>query len=407
MTIDYRARQKGRAIYLIAGQTGLHTLPHAKPASVRGGTLPSCLSALTDLDFLDPSNPFFVTDRALFSYGQFIGKKTPPGIFSRRPGVTILGDSGGFQLIEKPALWQGNATRADALAWLEANTDEAMTLDIPTRAIGNNPLFPDFNACLTTTLANNAYFHKHRSGSTPFLSVLQGRTRQEAIIWLDVVKARPFEGWAVGGTMRLDFLWLVELIIRLRGDGLLGQRNRLHVLGISTLTHAVLLSALQKSVAELPGEEAFQITFDTSNPSQLMSYGRLYGRPRITGDDFMLPAYDIPRSNNHSVGSTLGIPIKSSRISERVTIGDLCAVPSASRNSAWDSLATGIVTHHNLDAMLSAFDEANSIMELPSKFAANLAPIHIVKCYQALRAAFQHSDPLAHVWRQKAALAML
>src|SRR5206468_1546637 len=107
-------------------------------STIRGGDLPNGISSPADLDFLDPANPFFVTDRALFSYGQFIGRATPMGIFSKRSGVTILGDSGGFQLIEKPQLWKGDRTRAEALAWLEKHTNEAMTLDIPTRAIGAN-----------------------------------------------------------------------------------------------------------------------------------------------------------------------------------------------------------------------------------------------------------------------------
>lgn len=413
MNIDYRARQQGRAVYLIAGQNRSHTMPIKPSTTVRGGALPTGISSLTDLDFLDPANPFFVTDRALFSYGQFIGSSTPKGIFNRRPGVSILGDSGGFQLISNASLWQGNTTRANALAWLEANTDEAMTLDIPTRAIGNNPLFPDFNACLGTTLVNNQYFTKHRTGNTRFLSVLQGRDRNEAITWLDAVRVLPFEGWAVGGDMRLNFIWLIELLDRLRASGLTGKRNRLHVLGTSSLTQGVMLSAIQKSFAELPGEQDFQITFDTSNPSQVMAFGQMYGHPLITPDGHNAPGrfghttFKTPASADHSPGDTRSIPIKSSRISEHLTIGDLCAVPSPGRNSAWDAVAEAIVVNHNLNAMLAAFDEANSILEMPSSFAVQLAPSRIVTAYNVLRKAFSHNNPLGHVQRHKALFAAL
>ena len=408
MTIDYRARQQGRAVYLIAGQTDNHIMPHKPISKVRGGVLPSGISSPADLDFLDPANPFFVTDRALFSYGQFIRSSTPKGIFTPRPGVTILGDSGGFQLISNPALWQGNTTRINALEWLEANTNEAMTLDVPTRAIGNNPLFPDFNACLGTTLANNQFFNKHRTGNTRFLSVLQGRDRYEAITWLDTVRVLPFEGWAVGGDMRLDFLWLVELLTRLRALGLTGERNRLHVLGTSSLTQGVMLSAIQKSFAELPGEQDFQITFDTSNPSQVMVFGLMYGHPIITPDSgdtpgrFSHTTFKTPASADHSKNDPRSLPIKSSRISERLTIGDLCAEPAPGRNSAWDAIARSIVVNHNLDAMLSAFDEANSILEMPSAFAVQLAPSRIVTAYNVLRGAFRHKNPLGHVQRYRA-----
>jgi hypothetical protein len=414
MTFDYRARQHGRAIYLVAGQVGMHTLPRKPASAIRCGDLPAGLASPADLDFLDPSNPFFVTDRALFSYGQFIGRRTPSGIFDKRPGVTILGDSGGFQLIEKPTLWNGTATCAAALTWLEQHADEAMTLDIPTRAIGNNPLFPDFAICLTTTLANNAYFHANASGATRFLSVVQGRNRGEVLAWYDAVKVQPFDGgWALGGKTRDDFILLTELLHTIIRDGLLGSRNRLHVLGTSTLTQAVMLSALQRSVRDLPGQEEFQITFDTANPSLKMTFGQLVGHPLITRDtkerpgEFRDRIYKTPTHSDYSASDRRPLPIKCSRISERLTIGDLCAVPDIGKNSPWDDLARAIVTHHNVDATLRAFDEANSIMELPTTFAVQIAPVHVVRCYQALRTAFLHPNPVAHVRREARSFAML
>ncbi|WP_159826980.1 hypothetical protein, partial [Novosphingobium sp. TCA1] len=262
-------------------------------------------------------------------------------------------------------------------------------------------------------LTNNQYFTKHRTGDTRFLSVLQGRNWNEAITWLDTVRVLPFEGWAVGGDMRLNFLWLVELLTRLRAYGLTGERNRLHVLGTSSLTQGVMLSAIQKSFAELPGEQDFQITFDTSNPSQVMAFGQMYGRPRITPDSggkegaFVHTTYKTPTSADHSQNDQRSLPIKSSRISERLTIGDLCAHPSAGRNSAWDALAEAIVVNHNLDAMLSAFDEANSILEMPSHYAAQLAPSRIVTAYNVLRTAFRHNNPLGHVKRHAKLFASL
>lgn len=413
MTFDYRERQTDRATYLIAGQVAMHTLPLVPPNNVRSGALPSWLSSTADLDFLDPSNPFFITDRALFSYGQFIGRSTPRGIFDRRPGVTILGDSGGFQLIEKPELWKGDATRAAALAWLQGHADEAMTLDIPTRAIGLNPLFKSFGDCLKTTLDNNAYFHAHACGRTRFLGVLQGTTRTEGLAWYDAVKAQPFDGgWAIGGDMRVQFIYLTELFTRMLADGMLGRRNRVHVLGTSKLKEAVMLSAIQKAISELPGQQDFRITFDTSNPSQTTKFGKLYGHPSITPDrvqagEFAHRTYATPSHSDYSTADTRSLPIKSSRISEKLTIGDLCAAPAISRNSPWDRLAQGLVTHHNLDAMLRAFDEANSVMELPTQYSVKLAPVHVVQCYQALRTAFQHPDPVAHVKRKAKQFAML
>jgi hypothetical protein len=82
-------------------------------------------------------------------------------------------------------------------------------------------------------------------------------------------------------------------------------------------------------------------------------------------------------------------------------------VPDIGKNSPWDDLARAIVTHHNVDATLRAFDEANSIMELPTTFAVQIAPVHVVRCYQALRTAFLHPNPVAHVRREARSFAML
>ncbi|GGD86892.1 hypothetical protein GCM10011515_02970 [Tsuneonella deserti] len=414
MTFDYRARQHGRAIYLVAGQEGLHALPRKPASAIRGGELPAGLASPADLDFLDPANPFFVTDRALFSFGQFLGRKTPPGIFDKRPGITILGDSGGFQLIDKPALWNGEATCAEALAWLEKHADEAMTLDIPTGAIGCNPLFPDFASCLTTTMTNNAYFHANAAGQTRFLTVVQGRNRKEVLAWYDAVKTQPFDGgWALGGGTRSDYVLLTELLHAMIQDGLLGCRNRLHVLGTSTLTQSVMLSALQRSVRALPGQAEFQITFDTANPSLKMVFGQLVGHPLITPDasgrpgEFRDRTFKTPTHSDFSPDDRRALPIKCSRIAERLTIGDLCARPGIGKNSPWDDLARALVTHHNVDATLRAIDEANSIMELPTHLAVQVAPVHVVRSYQALLTAFRHSNPVAHVRREANSFAKL
>ncbi len=406
MQRNYCAAQAGRAIYLVAGQSAGHTIPHRAVSSFRAGELPTWLSSLADLDFLDPGNPFFHTDRALFSYGQFIDRPTPPGIFNRRRGqTTILGDSGGYQLIEKPKLWQGDKTRAEALNWLESNTDEAMTLDIPTRAIGRNSSFPDFETCLAVTLDNNAYFHAHKQGGTRFLSVLQGRDSNEARQWYEAVAADPFDGgWALGGTMRTDLIYLVGIIHRLRGDGLLGSRDRLHILGTSTLIMGVMLSALQKSVRKLAGQEEFQITFDTANPSHLGKYGRLYGDVNFTS--FTHLVVKPPTRNDYDEVSRLRWPVRNSRISELAVIGDLIR-SSIGRNAGTDALGNALIVHHNTDAMLHNFDLANSVLEMPSGYAANIAPPNIVRAYNHLLMAFvdhegnERGDPVAHMTRER------
>lgn len=409
MTRDYSSRGQNRARYLFAGQPSSHSTPYRSAASLRAAGLPTGLSSPADLDFMDPANPFFFTDRALHSAGQYIGRTAPLpiGTFTRRPGNTILFDSGGLQFGRNPTLWQGNASRDWALRFLEANADEAITLDVPTRVItpGTSP-FNSFAAALTTTLDNNRYFARHRTAPMRLLSVLQGETSDDALTWYGAVKAQPFEGWAFGGKLRTDYVHIVGMVLRLIAEGLLGrERNRLHFLGVSSLSHAVMLSALQIGLRAHLGDEALQITFDTSTPSQLTSNGQMFGYADLSPTSFTMSVFAPPSRHVHANWPS-PFPVKSSRISERVLLGHLCA-PAWTRQHGWDMLGVEIVNNHNAESLLRGIDDANSVMELPSAWAAAHAPTHIIRGYRALRTMFNYPDPLAHIRRYRADFAKL
>ena len=175
--------------------------------------------------------------------------------------------------------------RSWALGFLEAHADEAITLDVPTRVITPGvPPFGSFATALATTDANNRYFARHRSASVRFLSVLQGETSADAITWYDTLKGQPFEGWAFGGSLRVDYVHVVAMLCRLIADRLLTPaHNRLHFLGVGTLTHAVMLSAIQQALREHLCDDGLLITFDTSSPSHLAANGKIYeiGRAHV------------------------------------------------------------------------------------------------------------------------------
>ena len=409
MTRDYSSRGQNRARYLFAGQSSSHATPYRAAGGLRPNGLPPSLSSPLDLDFMDPANPFFFTDRALHSAGQYIGRTSPlaTGTFSRRPGNTILFDSGGLQFGRNPALWRGNASRDWALRFLEAHADEAITLDVPTRVITpGTPPFNSFAAALTTTLDNNRYFARHRVAPVRFLSVLQGETTTDALTWYDAVKAQPFEGWAFGGSLRKDYIHIVGMVLRLIADGLLGEeRNRLHFLGVSSLSHAVMLSALQIALRAHLADDAFQITFDTSTPSTLTSNGQMFGYADLSPTSFTMSVFAPPSGHVHADWSS-PFPVKSSRISEGLLVSDLC-FPAATRQHGWDMLGVEIVNNHNVESLLRGIDDANSVMELPSAWAMAHSPLHVIRAYRALRTMFSHADPLAHVRQYRTDFAKL
>ena len=409
MTRDYSSRGLNRARYLFAGQPPSHTTPYRAAANLRHTGLPVGLSSPSDLDFMDAENPFFFTDRALHSAGHYIGRTSPlsRGTFSRRAGNTILFDSGGLQFGRNPAHWQGDASRDWCLRFLEKHADEAITLDVPTRVItpGQAP-FDSFQTALAVTLDNNRYFARYRSEQVRFLTVLQGETPADALTWYQAIKTQPFEGWAFGGSMRTDYIHVAGMVLRLIADGLLGpERNRLHFLGVSSLSHAVMLSALQIALRSHLGDDELLITFDTSTPSTLVMTGQMFGYPQLAPSSFTMSIFAPPSGHVHA-GWTSPFPVKSSRVSEGLRISDLCS-PASTRQYGWDMLGMEIVTNHNAESLLRGIDEANSVMELPSAWAASHAPVHVIRAYRALKTMFEHADPLAHVRQYRADFAKL
>lgn len=409
MNRDYSSRGKNRARYLFAGQPSSHQMPYRPATELRPDGLPACLKGPADLDFMDTANPFFSTDRALHSSGHYIGRNAPLpfGTFTKRPGNTILFDSGGLQFGRNPAQWRDDGSRAWALGFLEAHADEAITLDVPTRVITPGQLpFDSFNAALMATLNNNSYFALHRSADIRFLSVLQGETSADAQAWYDAVKEQPFEGWAFGGSRRTDYVHIAGIMVRLISDGLLTpERNRLHFLGVSSLTHAVMLSALQMALREHLGDDELLITFDTSTPSTLATMGLVFGYPNISPTSFAMSVLKPPSGHVHH-GWETPFPVTSSRIAERLLVSDLC-VPAATRQSGWDMLGHEIAINHNHESLLRGIDDANSVMEMPSAWSSKLAPDYIIKAYRALRTMFDHADPIAHVRRQRTSFAKI
>lgn len=409
MTRDYSSRGLNRARYLFAGQPSSHATPYRNAADLRPAGLPAGLSSPVELDFMDRANSFFFTDRALHSAGHYVGRMTPlpRGTFSKRPDNTLLFDSGGLQFGRNTSLWQGDISRAWALRFLEAHADEAISLDVPTRVITpGQPPFDSFGTALAVTMENNRYFARQRSAPIRFLGVLQGETSADALTWYTAVKTQPFEGWAFGGKLRKDYVQIVGMVLRLIADGLLGpERNRLHFLGVSSLSHAVMFSALQIALRAHLADDALLITFDTSTPSTLTSNGQVFGYANLSPTSFSMSVFAPPSEHVHANWPS-PFPIKSSRISEHVLIDDLCA-PAWTRQHGWDMLGLEIVNNHNAESLLRGIDEANSVMELPSAWAASHAPAHVIRAYRTLRTMFQYSDPLSHVLRFRADFAKL
>ncbi len=396
-----------RAQYAVALQDAYIKLAAKPDAAARGGKLPSGL-CLADLNVLEPSNPLVHAPYVLVSFGQYRNSpvKAPGIIGARQPHQSVvIGDSGGYQYISDPFF--GDVSRWQSLRWLEENSQLAMTLDIPTRAIGLNPQFPTFDDCLSVTSENLDFIEQNRTGRTRFLNVLQGRDRREINRWFGAVKDRPFNGWAFGGGTRA-IGELVRLVALMLSEGLLGpDRAHIHVLGTSTASISVLLTAVQNGVRQRLGLPDFRITFDTSSPSQMMMRGKGYGGLVADGKQFSIATRPLPDSYIYN-GSALPFPFLESRVGRLLALGDLCVAPGHVKAGAWDELSNAMVTNHNLERMLAAFEEANRLAELAPAIGSNAGrgfqgdylPPGLVSVLAAVRRVFDASDPLAQHQRE-------
>jgi hypothetical protein len=194
-------------------------------------------NGMEGLDFFNEEKGYFYYDVGLYSAGHAYLDEERSHKFEwmiqerDRKKVTLLGDSGGYQIgkgvikfdwehfFEKKGdpgyVGKADEMRAKILHWLEYTADWSLTLDVPTWAYMEETArertgLRTFQECLDATLFNLDYFVEHREGKTKFLNVLQGTTWDDANTWYDAVKDYPFEGWAMGGNNMRD----IEIALR-------------------------------------------------------------------------------------------------------------------------------------------------------------------------------------------------
>ena len=152
--------------------------------------------------------------------------------------VNILGDSGGFQIINGK-LQEIKLLRPEILKWLEENCNYSMILDIP-------PVVCDYDTALKQTIDNCKYFKSNQIGKTRFINVIHGNTYDEIIKWIDNIEQFGFDGgYAIGGLVsnpNKQFKTLMTLIV-LWKNGILERLNSnqlLHILGETDTADLIL-----------------------------------------------------------------------------------------------------------------------------------------------------------------------
>lgn len=340
-----------------------------------GRDMPAGL-AMSDLDFLNPDSSLFNVTHVMSSAGQAMRQTEPCFISARdRSRTTVIGDSGGFQIIGGILDWEGDKTREAILRWLEANVDWAMTLDVPTRAVQNPKSgYKTFQECLRETLKNLDYFQRHRNHDAPtkFLNVLQGETIQQADKWFDAVKGYEFEGWAFAGKHRFSLRNMCKRIIQMADQRLIQDRDWIHILGTNRITQALGFTALQRAINKHINEN-LRISYDTSSPFQLTGrWHSVYSLPNINHQQAVLQTSIAPDGFEY-VGSGIPFPWPSP-VGDQILCGDICVKEAAFERTFWDALSLALMINHNYASLLNALAQAHRVLDMQPDFASRYLP---------------------------------
>jgi hypothetical protein len=283
----------------------------------------------------------------------------------RKPGFSkVIGDSGGYQIARGTGNIDGMRDRERILRWLESTADIAMTLDIPPGPVGRvvDYRYTSVEQCLAETLDHvRFFFNQRREAKLTMLNVIQGNTAAGGFEWYDQVKRYDFEGYAIAGLMRNDMYYVCRLLLRMLDEGRLQNKSWLHFLGTARLDTAVLLTAIQRALAER--DVPVGISFDTASPFLVMSRNRAYTFPDFGAAGMTYRAVPVPVGHKYH-GSDVPWPWPS-EIGNRLVMGDVCVDEGTShRNETQrDGLGNHLLALHNLQAVCFAINTANRVLD--------------------------------------------
>lgn len=338
------------------------------------------------LNHLDKDNGYFYYKYGLYSIGHTtrdIDKSDVRDMIIQkrdRKNTLIISDSGGFQ-IGKGVIkfdWknfqgrEADKVRLDILNWQEHTADWSMVLDVPTWAADHQNSaktgLKSFQECLDATLYNNDFFVKHRKGNTKYLNVIQGHNVEESDIWYNHIKNYPFEGWALADSHTANMYLALRRIIILRDEGMLDERDLIHVLGNSRLDWSCLLTTVQRELRKQVNPN-MMITYDCASPYICTAKGQIYTNRSLQGNGWAFITHKgIDDKKYH--GSKMMFPFES-EVGNRLTMGDVCWYAPGDLNmngkegkTSWDSFSYLMLMAHNVNQHIKIVEHANRLADI-------------------------------------------
>ena len=407
MGIDLTPRWDKFAVYLPAMQYHYASAVDNNKL-IKGRDFPKDLK-LTDLDFLNPKSKLWHYGYALYSAGQFTDARPKACAISNRDRkhTTVLGDSGGFQIgkgtlrgtehlkrakssAEVCELWrQSGDIRKWIVQWLEANSDYAMTIDMPLWAKFESNSKTPFHKCsvqelIDLSIGNLDYIKRNARGKTKWLNVLQGTTPKDSKQWWDAVKSYRMGGWALAGNVgwRGGLENVLYYVLTMRDDNAFDKgQDWMHVLGVSQPTWAVLLTSIQRAIRKHCDNSEFRISYDSASPFQAGGrYQKVVRYPKFTKDvaSWAMTMHEAPVNPIYAdTGSEYHFPY-SSPVGDLLTLNHLNIRGGAIQKAAYDTVSNHLLTNHNVWVYVRSFLEANELAFMQASEADKAVPQKLI-----------------------------
>lgn len=384
---------------------------------------------LADLVFWN-ENKLFHYPHLLHSIGRHTIGSWPDNAVTRADAkkVNIFADSGGYQigkgslkgfkdlqkLTEPNAVveaWsRAHKVRNWVVSWSEAFSGYAMTLDIPlwvTSPAGANSPFAKCSPeqIIGMTVENLEYIKFYATGNTKWLNVVHGLDIKATEMWWDAVKGYKFSGWALAGGAgtRGGLYQMLYTTLMMRDSKAFDQTCEVvHVLGVSTLTWAVVLSAIQQQLRAYSPN--LRVTFDSSSPLQdAMKYDSARSSP-ILGTE--ISNWSIPVDNTvqdfRYVNQAHPFKYSESPIGQLIHMGHLNVRGNEKTDSHFDDVSRLLLANHNIWMYLDAIRAANEAVTCDDK--RDMAPASLLEVLDIVNDAFHEQDWRAFLLRHKSTL---
>jgi hypothetical protein len=399
MAEDLSTLAQPYALYLPAMQSN-SALKLANPIAKIGDAERTRRFTARELNWFEPGNKHWSYKWCLASAGHMASSKKENAITNRHPDTVVLGDSGGYQiatgaLTETKSwmpyqgepdkvikLWRDSAVKRQIIRWLDMHATYAMTIDMPLWVgMPKNADRSPFHRCserqlIEMSVENLEYLDDARDRHTgaKYLNVLQGFSPVAGDMsgsmaseerWFDAVKAFELQGWSLGGDVgwRGGIYRVLRRILILRDAGLLDSpRDWLHVLGVSQMTWAVFLSAIQRGI-RAHVNESFTVSFDSATPYLMAGNFQQYAlAPKISRNinDWVLRHKVLPMGYavaNAANKQPFGEP---SPIASKLTLQEFNPRKGDFTRKTTDDLSDEVLCNHNVYIYLKAFLGANS-----------------------------------------------